>query len=377
MLSFDNLFVFHLVFAYYCTPEALLYRALYFGIAGAMLLRAFFLFVGYAFLVSGMYVFKLAFGALLIWSGIRSANDFDDEDTADPTNNRCIAWVAKNFPVSDSYEPHGRFFITVAEVDCPQASGDWADTEPGALQSELRMDSMEVATAANLPRLESFEGSSLLDPHRGSGPSHSAGLPREGWSRGVSDSFEVTRRAPRLRRKASLLFLVVVAVMLVDIAFAVDSVASKIASVNDVFLNCSSSAFAMLSLRSLYFVVESLTRTFQMLKYGVAAILILIGLKLIFAGVIPVSNEACFAAVLGILVASVASSYWVPQFRGSCDRINLGAIAPITEADDEDEDQELFDRKPEEADVDSPGAGDDGERVMAGRPQSFGGHGAL
>ncbi|CAK0869563.1 unnamed protein product, partial [Prorocentrum cordatum] len=177
--------------------------------------------------------------------------------------------------------------------------------------------------------------------------------------------------------KASLLFLVVVAVMLVDIAFAVDSVASKIASVNDVFLNCSSSAFAMLSLRSLYFVVESLTRTFQMLKYGVAAILILIGLKLIFAGVIPVSNEACFAAVLGILVASVASSYWVPQFRGSCDRINLGAIAPITEADDEDEDQELFDRKPEEADVDSPGAGDDGERVMAGRPQSFGGHGAL
>ncbi|CAK0858370.1 unnamed protein product, partial [Prorocentrum cordatum] len=179
MLSFDNLFVFHLVFAYYCTPEALLYRALYFGIAGAMLLRAFFLFVGYAFLVSGMYVFKLAFGALLIWSGIRSANDFDDEDTADPTNNRCIAWVAKNFPVSDSYEPHGRFFITVAEVDCPQASGDWADTEPGALQSELRMDSMEVAAAANLPRLESFEGSSLLDPHRGSGPSHSAGLPRE------------------------------------------------------------------------------------------------------------------------------------------------------------------------------------------------------
>merc|ERR1719436_853687 len=103
-------------------------------------------------------------------------------------------------------------------------------------------------------------------------------------ARGASDSFEVMRKPARLRRKASLLLLVVIAVWVVDLVFAVDSVASKLASVSDVFLNCSSSAFAMLSLRSLYFVMESLTHTFETLKYGISAVLILIGLKLILAG---------------------------------------------------------------------------------------------
>merc|ERR1719335_1864683 len=114
------------------------------------------------------------------------------------------------------------------------------------------------------------------------------------WMRTGSDSFEVMRKPARLRRKASLLLLVVIAVLVVDLVFAVDSVASKLASVNDVFLNCSSSAFAMLSLRSMYFVMDSLTRTFQTLKYGIAVILVLMGLKFVFAGFVSVSSTVCF-----------------------------------------------------------------------------------
>jgi len=353
MLSFDNLFVFHLVFAYYCTPEALLYRALYFGIAGAIVLRVFFLLLGYTFMNSGLYIVKFIFGAILIWSGIRSANDLDDEDTADPTNNPFIAWVTKNLPVSDNYEPHGHFFITVAEVECLPPRSTSMDYEESAseapLQAIQRQDGPGDQAVGSMPRLESFEGSSLLDPTR-NGATDKVRAPGEGaeWLRSGSDSFEVLRRPARLKRKASLLLLVVVAVWVVDLVFAVDSVASKLASVSDVFLNCSSSAFAMLSLRSLYFVMESLTRTFQMLKYGIAAILVLIGLKLVFAGWVNVSNGVCFAVIMGVIVASMASSYWMPSFRENCERIDLGAIAPVAEEEEEEdqEEREFFDRKP-------------------------------
>merc|ERR1719460_2623661 len=53
MLSFDNLFVFHLVFSYYCTPDQLLYRALYFGIGGAVVFRVLLFAIGFGFLNSG------------------------------------------------------------------------------------------------------------------------------------------------------------------------------------------------------------------------------------------------------------------------------------------------------------------------------------
>lgn len=123
-----------------------------------------------------------------------------------------------------------------------------------------------------------------------------------------------------------------------------DSVASKLASVNDTFLNCSSSAFAMFSLRSLYFVMESLTQMFQMLRYGIAAILVLIGLKLIFSGWLAMSNSVCFAVILGICVASVASSYWMPRFRENCEHFDLGPSGQ----DEEVGEREFFERDSEE-----------------------------
>merc|ERR1719460_2668052 len=67
MLSFDNLFVFHLVFAYYCTPEHLLYRALYYGIAGAIILRMLFLIIGGTLFGLDLYIVKFVLGSVLIW----------------------------------------------------------------------------------------------------------------------------------------------------------------------------------------------------------------------------------------------------------------------------------------------------------------------
>lgn len=136
-----------------------------------------------------------------------------------------------------------------------------------------------------------------------------------------ADSFAVTRRPARLKRKASLLLLVVIAVWCVDVVFALDSVVAKVSSIPDPFVNCSSSAFAMLSLRSMYFIMEALTDTFQMLKYGIAAVLILTGMKLIFAPIVYLPAGVCFALIAAIIVASAASSYWMPLVRGTMDMV--------------------------------------------------------
>jgi len=153
----------------------------------------------------------------------------------------------------------------------------------------------------------------------------------------MGDSFEVTRRPANMKRKASMLLVVVIQVWIVDLIFAVDSVMSKVASVDNVFLNCASAAFAMLSLRSLYFVMESLVKSFQMLKYGIAAILILIGLKLIFANYLDqVPPSVSFAVFLAICAASIASSYWMPNLRESCEQIDVGTLGTIAEEDAEE-----------------------------------------
>lgn len=359
-LSFDNLFVFHLVFAYYCTPDHLLYRALYFGIAGAIALRILLFVVGTGLFESGFYIVKFFFGVVLVWSGIRQAND-DEQDVVDPTNNPFIQWVTRNLPVSDSYEPSGQFFITVAEVECgpffPRSGIDAEDDEHPRGTDGLLPQMEQERPSSTLPRLESFEGSSLLQPAdltgRGGsggalgdshgGQSASAAMPlaahgsfADGAS-SVGDSFAVSRHPAKLKRKASLLLLVVVAVWFVDVVFAVDSVASKLASVQDLFLNCTSSAFAMMSLRSMYFVMESLVQTFHMFKYGIAALLVLIGLKLIFSEYIEVSGVVMFFVSMFVVAGAIASSYWWPVLCdgptgiGGLDSLGGGRLAGLAE----------------------------------------------
>merc|ERR1719487_240342 len=81
--------------------------------------------------------------------------------------------------------------------------------------------------------------------------------------------------------KGTLLILVVIAMELTDLVFAVDSISAIVAQVDDLFLAYSAILFAMLGLRSGYFIVELLAQTFRLFKFGIAAILIFIGAKLI------------------------------------------------------------------------------------------------
>jgi len=311
LLSFDNLFVFHLVFQRYCTPDTLIYRALYFGIGGAIVLRVFLFFVGSGFFSLGLDIVKFAFGALLIWSGVKSARELDDEDNIEDGRDWILSWVRRHLPVSEQYEEHGRFFITEPEET------EYPEPRMNSLAHDQnsQMDaSMGKLGSGILPRLESFEGSGLLDPNKG---------PVGRQVSAASSNAEMPRN-PKLKHKASQLLLVVITILAVDVIFAVDAVTSKIATVNSVFLNCSSSAFAMLSLRSLYFVMESLIHSFRMLKYGIAAILILLGLKLIFSRWLSLSHGVCFAVFAAICASSIAASYWLPQIQEEGAELEIG-----------------------------------------------------
>merc|ERR1719460_1011377 len=79
MLSFDNLFVFHLIFSIYSTPDHLKHRPLYLGICGAVFFRLAFIFIG-EYLMHSMFLMHFVFGAFLIYSGITTITSDDEDD---------------------------------------------------------------------------------------------------------------------------------------------------------------------------------------------------------------------------------------------------------------------------------------------------------
>src|SRR5690606_27249479 len=87
---------------------------------------------------------------------------------------------------------------------------------------------------------------------------------------------------------ATPLFLVVVLIEGTDLIFAVDSIPAILAISNDPFIVYTSNVFAILGLRSLYFAVAAIEQYFQYLKYGLAAILVFVGVKMCLADVVKV-----------------------------------------------------------------------------------------
>mmetsp|Transcript_11931 Transcript_11931/g.25744 ORF Transcript_11931/g.25744 Transcript_11931/m.25744 type:complete len:516 (-) Transcript_11931:98-1645(-) len=110
VLSIDNLFVFHIIFAVYKTPEEQKHKPLFWGIVGAIVFRLiFFLTVG--FLLHTILFIHFVFGIFLIYTGIRTAMA-DDEDE-DPSEHSFIKWCINKVPLVPRYDPGGAFFVTV------------------------------------------------------------------------------------------------------------------------------------------------------------------------------------------------------------------------------------------------------------------------
>ena len=108
------------------------------------------------------------------------------------------------------------------------------------------------------------------------------------------------------------LLVVLLVIESTDILFAVDSIPAILAITLNAFIVYTSNVFAILGLRSMYFAVSGLMKVFRFLHYGLAVVLILVGLKMLAADYLTVPIVATLAVVAGILLISIALSVVFP-----------------------------------------------------------------
>ncbi len=108
------------------------------------------------------------------------------------------------------------------------------------------------------------------------------------------------------------LLLVVLVVETTDLIFAVDSIPAIFAITSDPFIVYTSNIFAVLGLRSLYFLVAHLVTAFRYLKYGLVLILWFVGAKLLLTGVVKIPIGASLAVIGAVLAGSIVFSLLAP-----------------------------------------------------------------
>jgi len=249
LLSFDNLFVFHLVFSVYKTPEKLLPKALFWGIIGAILFRMAF-FMALSSLFHWLHWVRYIFGALLIWSGISAAIDQDEPE--DPSETWVVKFLLKFLPIVPWYDPNGRLWVRVKEGE------------------EER------------PPLQEERGENL---------------------RAMDGGGSETRKF-----RFTLLFVVICCLEATDVMFAADSVSAKVAQIPNQYLAYTSSVFAMFALRALFFIIEYLVRYLSLLKYGLCLILVFIGVELVFSDYVQLPASTVCIMLVSVFSLSVAVS---------------------------------------------------------------------
>ena len=115
------------------------------------------------------------------------------------------------------------------------------------------------------------------------------------------------------KRVATPLFLVLILVEFTDLIFAVDSIPAIFGITRDPFLVFTSNIFAILGLRSMYFLLAAVVEKFYLLKYGLALILTFIGVKMLGEPFFHIDILISLAVVLGTLLASIAASMMWPK----------------------------------------------------------------
>lgn len=221
-LSVDNLFVFIMIFSFFNVKPEYQHKVLFWGILGALIMRAIFIFAGVA-LISKFHWIIYIFGAFLIFTGIKMLFHKDQEIA--PDKNPLVRLFKKFFPVSDKMHG-GNFFV--------------------------KINSRTVATP---------------------------------------------------------LFIVLLIVEFTDLIFAVDSIPAILAITNDSFIIFTSNVFAILGLRALYFALAGITRYFHYLKYGLSAILVFVGMKMVIADIYKVPIVYSLLIIMGILLLSILASF--------------------------------------------------------------------
>lgn len=250
-LSIDNLFVFILVFGFFKIPKEYQHKVLFWGIIGALIFRAIFIFAGvelikmtylpafsigdWNFILSDSdphtnYVTKeffrpniilTLFGFFLLYAGIKSWKSEEDEDQ-DLSENIGVKLVHKFFKVTPNFA-QGKFFT---------------------VQNGIKM--------------------------------------------------------------ATPLFVALMVIEVTDLVFAVDSIPAIFAvAPNDPFILYSSNIFAILGLRSMYFLLANSMDKFNKLHYGLAIILSFIGIKMIIMPFYHFESTISLSIIGGVLFLTI------------------------------------------------------------------------
>lgn len=110
---------------------------------------------------------------------------------------------------------------------------------------------------------------------------------------------------------ATPLFLVLIMVEISDVIFAVDSIPAIFAVTTDPFIVLTSNLFAILGLRAMYFLLSGVAEKFSLLKYGLAVILIFIGVKMMLIDLFHIPVSLSLGIVAAILLVTILINIWV------------------------------------------------------------------
>lgn len=114
------------------------------------------------------------------------------------------------------------------------------------------------------------------------------------------------------KRMATPLLAAVMVIEMSDLIFAVDSIPAVLSITQDTFLVYSSNIFAIIGLRSLYFLLSGMAGKFPYLKYGISVILFFVGVKMLLSHFFPIPIVASLGVIVGILTLSVLASKIFP-----------------------------------------------------------------
>lgn len=115
---------------------------------------------------------------------------------------------------------------------------------------------------------------------------------------------------------ATPLFIALLAIETTDIFFAIDSVPAVLAITQDPFIAYTSNAFAILGLRSLYFVLAHFLKMFRFFNYGLCALLVFIGVKMVISQYLIIPTGIALGVIAIILTTTIVASLLIPEKKG-------------------------------------------------------------
>lgn len=224
-LAVDNIFVFYAIFAYFAVPAVYQHRVLFWGVLGALVMRAIFIFAGAA-LISQFHWVMYVFGAILVITAIKLFTMPDDG--IHPERNPVYKLMRRILPAVNEY--HGARFTIVQQG----------------------------------------------------------------------------------KRYATPLLIVLLLIEWTDLVFAVDSIPAIFAITSDPFIVFTSNIFAILGLRSLFFLLQGVIGKFHLLKPALAAVLLFVGGKMLLIDVVDLPIVVSLGVVAALIATGVIASLAIP-----------------------------------------------------------------